>query len=320
MVNTVETINRRDVDFKTNKVKDILPEYFTAQYPQFVTFLEKYYDYLDSDQTYNFDTQIKGLFSARDIHDNSGNDLDNIFKEIGLGVANSNYFKNPRYAARLLSIFYRVKGSLYSSEAFFKAFYGIDAEIEYPKRNLFIVGESLIGPESLKFIQDGALYQIYSILIRSEIPSAVWKELYKEFVHPAGFYIGSEVFFTGVANNLITISNTMPEVVADPNTGIVTFTNAAEMSIANSIDLTTLIASDSAGVFIRTNPYDTMQPYSGMTGTQIDAMYQSIIDLASINSFSFDEDSDAGGRTMDMSNTIETFDQVKYPWYDSDSA
>ena len=320
MVNTVETINRRDVDFKTNKVKDILPEYFTAQYPQFVTFLEKYYDYLDSDQTYNFDTQIKGLFSARDIHDNSGNDLDNIFKEIGLGVANSNYFKNPRYAARLLSIFYRVKGSLYSSEAFFKAFYGIDAEIEYPKRNLFIVGESLIGPESLKFIQDGALYQIYSILIRSEIPSAVWKELYKEFVHPAGFYIGSEVFFTGVANNLITISNTMPEVVADPNTGIVTFTNAAEMSIANSIDLTTLIASDSAGVFIRTNPYDTMQPYSSMTGTQIDAMYQSIIDLASINSFSFDEDSDAGGRTMDMSNTIETFDQVKYPWYDSDSA
>ena len=320
MTNTVEIISRRDIDFKTNKVKDILPEYFIAQYPLFITFLEKYYDYLDSDQTYNFDARIKGLFSVRDIHDNSGDDLDKIFKEIGLGVANSNYFTDPRYAARLLSIFYRVKGSLYSSEAFFKAFYGIDADIEYPKRNLFIVGESLIGSESLKFIQDGALYQLYSILIKSEIPIAVWKELYKEFVHPAGFYLGSEVFFTGVANNLTTVTNTMPFVNADPNSGIVTFTNAVELSITNSIDLTSIIASDSAGVFIRTNPYETMQPYSGMTGTQIDAMYRNMIDLASINSFSFDQDSDSAGRSMDMSNAIERFDQVKYPWYDSDSA
>ena len=318
MVNTVETINRRYVDFKTNKVKDILPEYFIAQYPQFITFLEKYYEYLDSDQTYNFDAQIKDLFSVRDIHSNSGEDLDRVFKEIGLGVANSNYFRDPRYAARLLSIFYRVKGSLYSSEAFFKAFYGIDAEIEYPKRNLFIVGESVIGPESLKFIQDGALYQIYSILVKSEIPSVVWKELYREFVHPAGFYLGSEVVFTSIANNLNTITNTMPEVTAGTVNAVIN--SIVEMSLASSIDLTNLVASDSAGVFIRTNPYDNLQPYSSITIAQLDAMYQTITDIASINSFSFDEDSDAGGRSMDMSNAIETFDQVKYRWYDSDSA
>ena len=318
MVNTVETINRRYVDFKTNKVKDILPEYFISQYPQFVTFLEKYYEYLDSDQTYNFDTQIKDLFAVRDNHDNSVENLDRVFKEIGLGVANSNYFKDPRYAVRLLSIFYRVKGSLYSSEAFFKSFYGIDAEIEYPKRNLFIVGESIIGTESLKFIQDGALYQIYSILVKSEIPSAVWKELYKEFVHPAGFYLGSEVVFTGIADNLNTFANLMPEVT----TGNINAVISGEVAISfdGSIDLTNLVASDSAGVLIRTNPYDNLQPYSSITVAQLDAMYQSITDLVSINSFGFDEDSNAGGRTMDISNTIETFDQVKYPWYDSDSA
>lgn len=318
MVNSVETINRRYVDFKTNKVKDILPEYFSSQYPQFVTFLEKYYEYLDSDQTYNFDARIKDLFSVRDLHSNSGDDLDRLFKEIGLGVANSNYFRDPRYAARLLSIFYRVKGSLYSSEGFFKAFYGIDAEIEYPKRNIFIVGESVIGAESLKFIQDGALYQIYSILVKSEIPSVVWKELYKEFVHPAGFYLGSEVVFTGVADNLSTIANSMPEVTTGSIAVVVN--SQVEMAIDNSIDLTTLIASDSAGVFIRTNPYDNLQPYSSITIAQLDAMYQTLVDITSINSFSFDEDSSATGRSMDMSNAIETFDQVKYPWYDSDSA
>lgn len=320
MVNTVETIVRRDVDFKTNKVSDILPEYFTSQYPQFVTFLEKYYEYLDSDQTYNFDRQIKDLFSVRDIHANSGDNLDRILKEIGLGIANSNYFKDPRYAARLLSLFYRVKGSLYSSEAFFKAFYGVDAEIQYPKRNLFIIDDSLIGAESLKFIQDGALYQIYSVLVKSEVPFIVWKELYKEFVHPAGFYLGSEVVFTGVATNLATVGNVMPIATPDINIGTVSFTNNAIMSVDGAIDLTNLIKSDSAGVFIRTNPYDNIQPFSSITITQLDAMYQSIADLVSINPFSFDEDSDAGGRTMDMSNAIETFDQVNYKWYDSDSA
>lgn len=319
MVNTVETINRGYVDFKTNKVKDVLPEYFIAQYPQFVTFLEKYYEYLDSDQTYNFDTQIKGLFSVRDLHSNSGENLNKIFKEIGLGIANSNYFVEPRYAARLLSIFYRVKGSLYSAEAFFKAFYGIDAEIEYPKRNLFIVGESIIGSESLRFIQDGALYQIYSILVKSEIPSLVWKDLYKEFVHPAGFYLGAQVVFTSVANNLSTIINAMP-VVTEGGAINVVINSEAINSFAGSIDLTNLVASDSAGVFIRTNPYNNIQPYSSITIAQLDAMYQSITDLVSINSPSFDEDSDAAGRSMDMSNAIETFDQVKYRWYDSDSA
>ena len=73
-------------------------------------------------------------------------------------------------------------------------------------------------------------------------------------------------------------------------------------------------------MFIRTNPYDNLQPYSSITVAQLDAMYQSITDIVSINSPSFDEDSDAAGRSMDMSNTIETFDQVKYRWYDSDSA
>lgn len=316
MANTIQTAERRHIDFKTNKVKDILPEYFATQYPQFVTFLEKYYEYLDSDQTFNFDTQIRGLFSVRDIHSNSINDLDQIFKEIGLGIANSNYFKDPRYAARLLAIFYRVKGSLYSSEAFFKAFYGVDPEIEYPKRNLFIVGESLIGSESLKFIQDGALYQIFSILIKSEIPSIVWKDLYKEFVHPAGFYLGSQVVFTGVANNLNTVGSIMPTVTPNTNSGIIAITETAIMEIMGQVDLTEFFDSaNTLKVLSRTNPYDYIQPFSDVTITQLDKMYQTVNDFVSINPFTFDEDSSTGafgGRSMDMSNSIETFDQVKY--------
>ena len=130
--------------------------------------------------------------------------------------------------------------------------------------------------------------------------------------------MGSEVVFTGVADNLSTFTNVMPEVTTGAVDAVVS--GEATISFAGSIDLTNLVASDSAGVFIRTNPYDNQQLYSSITIAQLDAMYQSIKDIASINPFSFDEDSDAGGRSMDMSNTIETFDQVKYRWYDSDSA
>lgn len=320
MSNTIEVIERRNLSIHKNKVREVLPEHFMSQYPELVTFLEKYYQFLDSDKSITFDNDIKSLFSVRDIHSTDTSNLDKIFKEIGLGTANSNYFKDPTFSARLLSIFYRVKGSLYSSEAFFKAFYGIDAEIEYPKRNIFIVGESQIGAESLKFIQDGGLYQIFSILVKSELPISTWKALYKEFVHPAGFYLGSEVVLTGVANNLMTIGNFMPIVTPDVDASVYTYQDVAIVNTVGDIDVSELIASDSAGVFIRRSAYQTIQPYSSITITQLDDMYQSIKDIVDLKTFTFDEDVDSNGNTMDMSNTIQTFDQVVYPWYDSDSA
>lgn len=320
MANTPFSIDRRNLTLHKNKVREVLPEHFIAQYPDLITFLEKYYQYLDSDQTTNFDQQIKQMFSVRDLHATSMDNLNRILKEIGLGLANTSYFQDPVFSTRLLAIFHRVKGSLYSAEAFFKAFYGVDAEITYPKRNIFIVGESQIGPESLKFIQDGALYQIFSILVKSELPSSVWREFFKEFAQPAGFYLGSEVVITGVADNLATISNSMPIALLDSNAGTYTYEEFATTGIISDIDITEIIASDSNGVFIRHSPYHSIQPYSTITIAQMDDMYQSVKDIITIAPFSFDEDSDTNGNAMDMSNTIQTFDQVKYPWYDSDSA
>lgn len=320
MSNNPFSIERRYINLHKNKVREVVPEHFIAQYPDLITFLEKYYQYLDSDQTINFDQQIKDLFKARDLHATSTDNLNRILKEIGLGLANTTYFVDPVFSARLISIFHRVKGSLYSMEAFFKAFYGIDAEITYPKRNIFIVGESQIGAESLRFIQDGALYQIFSLLIKSELPSSVWREFFKEFAQPGGFYIGSEVVIVGLADNLATIVNDMPLALLDSNAGSFTYETVAVDGIAGDIDVSEIIASDSTGVFIRRSAYHSMQPYSTITINQLDDMYQSAKDLATIGTSLFDEDSDANGNAMDMSNTIQTFDQSKYTWYDSDSA
>ena len=120
------------------------------------------------------------------------------------GLLSADFFIEPRYASRLLSTFHRVKGSLYSAEGFFRAFYGVDASIEYPKDSILYtfsgdsadLAKSILGPEGLRYLQDGELYQIYSILVKSDLPLSTWGSLYRQLVHPAGFYLGSEVRFS----------------------------------------------------------------------------------------------------------------------------
>ena len=38
-------------------------------------------------------------------------------------------------------------------------FYGIDVEVDYPKKDVFTVGSSEIGADSIKFLTNNELYQ-----------------------------------------------------------------------------------------------------------------------------------------------------------------
>ena len=302
-------LNRRDIQFHASVVDSVLPEHFRELYPDLVVFLEKYYEFLDSDQTIDFDQVIKQLLLTRDIQESRLSELNLLLKEIGMNVIPINYFKDPRSAARLLANFYRVKGSLFSAEGFFRAFYLSDAEIIYPKRVLFTVGESLIGPDDGFIIQDGRLYQIFSILIRSEIPIADWGDLYKMFVHPAGFYLGSEVTFISMASMLI---NPMPNVIEDEAATIITIISTSGEEMVASADMSGL-AMDGGGIIYRYSMTRTLEPLAGATMEQVNQMYKTNASLFSSNSFRFDE---GGARAMEMSNVAETFDQVNYPHYD----
>ena len=299
--------NRRGINFATDKVAAVLPEHFAQSYPNLITFLDKYYEFLDSDQTINFNQTIKTLLTSRDIQESSLQNLNMLLKEIGMGVIPTNYFRDPRYAARLLANFYRVKGSLYSAEGFFRAFYETDVEVIYPKRVLFTVGESLIGPNDGYIIQDGALYQIFSILIRSDISISTWGDLYRMFVHPAGFYLGSEVTFTSVASMM---QNPMP-VVLTGSGNIISFTSLSTPSTDVTVEYTGIGTIDSTTY--RYSVDDPITPYATIPINTLNTMYQNNRSLFTTESHMFDEDSDVGGRSMDMSNTIETFDQLNYP-------
>ena len=154
--------NRRHINLRTAKIQGILPEYFAASYPKFIALLESYYEFMDSDGTST--GMLTHLFSARDVNETDITLLSFIEDELLLGEAYFQGFSKPdateeeretqlRAAANFSSIMFRSKGTRFAIEWFFRSFYGLDAEVIYPKENIFKIGdtESQIGPNSLRY-------------------------------------------------------------------------------------------------------------------------------------------------------------------------
>lgn len=308
---TLVDLNRRPINFAGDKVREVLPEYFVEEYPDLITFLEKYYDFMDSDQSVGFSEKIQTLYQIRDLQATDLDLLDDIFKEIGQNAISSSFFTKPRYIATLFAPFYLRKGSRYSAEQFFSALYGERPEVVYPKENLFIVGQSQIGPDSLRYIQDNGVYQILSILIKSSVPITVWRDIYKKFVHPAGFHLAGEVVLESTAENQL---NPMPTVVLDDNAGVITVSAASVSSATSSTSIVGIypdsLDSDSDAEVLQLN--SSIGTYQTLTVADLDGMYSSIEEMIDINSPTFDEDSGGSVLAVRLSNETETFDEEDY--------
>ena len=190
---TLKDFNRLPINLHRSSIQEVLPEYFQTEYPNIILFLEYYYDFLDDNS--NFGELIQDLYTVRDAEDNLLTQLDLMFNEFALGTGVKYFTSNPREVIRQFAKFYRVKGSKYSAEGFFRAFFLTDAEIHYPKNDLFFLNDSAseIGVDAQKVIQDGGIYQLLSHLIRTDVAMPNWQQLYKKFVHPAGFHLGAEI-------------------------------------------------------------------------------------------------------------------------------
>lgn len=319
MTHKVQDLNRRNLSFSQSKIRELLPEYFSESYPSIVTFLEKYYEYLDDEHVDSFKRDINQLFVLRDPEQVDLDKLDYILQEVGNGLKSTAFFSNPRLMTSLLSSFYRVKGSLTSIEGFFRGFYGEEISVEYPKKNIFIVGESEIGYESLKFIQNNALYQIFSILIKSGISSRKWNDLYLKFVHPAGFYYAGQVeLITNTNFNFSGLTEDLLDSAEAPSyIGVASFDITSEFT-----QLTGLIDSGGTDEAYRIRLDDKISTYQDLSSEFLDDVYNSYINISKPNSFTFD-DSDTRdsslAATPDFSITLETMDNDMFTRYLSDS-
>lgn len=309
MAHKLKDIGRRDANLINRRVEDTLPEYFTAEYPDTVKFLQYYYDFLDSDGVHAFDNEIKQLSAIRDIGETPKDHLDQLIKELGAGLQNGDLFQDARFSTRRFADHYRNKGSRFSIEEFFRAFFQQDVEVVYPKKDIFTIGQDQIGYDSQKFIQDYARYQVFSILIKIGLGVSTYRSLYKKFVHPAGFYFEGEVTTEGEAD--LSFDNMPLSIASVDLTTIVT--EAIEDIVAEPTLTTVTGLIDSEGSNVRVRLDQTVAKYATLTGDELTD--RTIEELIGANSPTMD-DSD----TIVLSTTLQTMDEDLFRRYGSDSA
>jgi len=322
MDKTLKDKNRRELVFSRDYVERVLPTYFAEDYPQFIQFLKTYYEYLDQDG--NFGDILKNLETTRDIGQTKKSNLTFIEDELLLGQNYLEGILDTRTGAELSNNYYRTKGTKYSIQRFFRAFFGTDPEVIYGKNFVFNVGESQIGPNSQKYIIDDKVYQFWGLLIKTDRARKEWIDLYKLFAHPGGMYVGSQVQVISV--NEDASFDTMP-IAIPPASSIPVYTSIAYAQFSPLGEYSGLIASevDSSGFmridldrsrvgdFVDTTPTDTYG-----TVEYLDTHYQNIRDMIKETSPRMDEDSgeSAGDLSaMKISNNQIRMDVDAFDYY-----
>ena len=311
---------RRLKNFQVRKVREALPEYYTSEFPTLVTFLEKYYDFLDSDNgSHAFGDDIRQLFSKKDAREMPSDLLNNLVSELAGGLETGENFTSTRYALTRLAELARNKGTKFSFQEFFRLFFQQVADVEYGKQSIFNIGDSAsqIGVESLKFIQDNELFQTFGLLVKTGIDTSKWSELYKKFVHPAGFYFKGQV----VSDTVGSLNITAPLSLVDSSPGPTIVSEASATFSLPFVQSTVLI--DSGGGNVRTNLNELVSDYQNFTLSQLDTTYHTVRQVIAQNSFTFDDssirDSDQNA-SPDFSITRETMDNEIFTRRVTDSA
>jgi hypothetical protein len=311
---------RRDYRFTDHHaVEQVLPDYFKADYPKLVQLLESYNQFEDSDQSPA--RLVHDVIIARDITANDLSLLSFIEDELLLGQSYFEGFANKRAAAKFSNNLYRSKGTLYSIQQFFRTFFGITPDVRYTKEDRFMVGEddSRIGFDSQKFLTDDKLYQVFAILIKADIPVERWREAYKLFVHPAGMYFGGQVLLEATGSFNFGIMPDFEVVNVDPVV-------QGEASLGAGLlvtDLTGEVDSDGRGTYgkLRIDLPGSVEEIQNISIDELNQNYRSISELVGTSSPSMDGDSSTNVADFSQDRAIfDTMDEVKYTYYDSDSA
>jgi len=311
---------RRDYRFTDHHVvEQVLPDYFKADYPKLIKLLEAYNQFEDSDQSPA--RLVHDVITARDITANDLSLLSFIEDELLLGQSYFEGFTNKRAAAKFSNNLYRSKGTLYSIQQFFRTFFGITPDVRYTKEDRFMVGEddSRIGFDSQKFLTDDKLYQVFAILIKADIPVDRWREAYKLFVHPAGMYFGGQVLLEATGSFNFGIMPDFEDINVDPVV-------QGEASLGAGLivtDLTGEVDSDGRGTYGKLRIYlpGSVEEIQNISIDELNQNYRSISELVGTSSPSMDGDSSTNVADFSQDRAIfDTMDEVKYTYYDSDSA
>ncbi len=302
-MSTLTDYNRRDINFNQAQVETVLPEHFLEQYPTLVTFLKKFYEYLEIAAGRN---RLDNIFYAKDAESTDDGFLDYLFYERFNGLG-ADKFDLPRLTLKLAPQFSRAKGTEVSIPAFFRYVFGVDVEAFYPKTQMFTVGESEIGADSLRFLQDSYFYQVLSIQIKSPLSTVQWRDLYKRYNHVAGFALFAETQFETVAGNISAIA---PLSIADSAAEQITLEDIGIQTATAFGSTTGVDSAASIRFYVDRGIQFYQDSIGGLTSAQ-KGEYTSIADILDTNSPRFSSnDSD-----LLSDSSLQTMDEAQFKHY-----
>ena len=181
---------------QANSVREKVPMYLREGAESFITLLEDYYSYLNSDGLPS--QKINNIVVEQDIDRTSAQYIDLIQREIAKNVPKAAAFDKVSLYKKIVN-YYLTKGSEDSIINFFKIFYDDAISITYPRERLFKPSAGSWDDENKRYrdvkgftsdrdvLQDSHFWQDFSYVIETSLQVDQWKNEFLGLVHPAGF-------------------------------------------------------------------------------------------------------------------------------------
>lgn len=148
---TLTDLNRRDIRLTNYDVDFVIPSYFQDEYPKLVRLLKLYLDSLQEED--NAASDLYKLLFSRDITQVKESLLSFIGEEVLLSESYFENFRDKRTSIEFSNLLYRSKGTKYSIEQFFRIFFDVDVIVDYPKKDIMLVGDP--ARETVSYISKG---------------------------------------------------------------------------------------------------------------------------------------------------------------------
>lgn len=196
-----------------------LPSFVREDYPKFVTFLEKYYEWLEQNNQVSY--ELSALKNAKDIDQSDDFYIEQLKRDL-LPYFPQEIVGNKRLFLKLVTQFYKASGTQNSVKFLFRALFNDDIDIYYPKEDILRASDGKWSlPLALRIdTTDENIFNIAGTLITGSISksTAIVEKVIRSVDRQLGItYI--EVYISNV-ERLFTTGETVSSTYINPITSL----------------------------------------------------------------------------------------------------
>ena len=242
----------------SNLVSSQLPDFVRSDYPKFVTFLEKYYEWLETTDSVSY--EINALRNANDIDDSDDYYIEQLKKDL------APYFPqeivtDKRLFLKLVTQFYRSSGTQESVKFLFRAFYNENIDIYYPKDDILKTSDGKwVLPLALRVdTDDNNIFNIAKTLITGQTSKAT--ALVEKVIQSVDRQLGityTEIYVSNV-QRLFTTGENKTATYVDEDTGLNVTVSGRLIGALSEIKINPL----NRGLFYNAYDPDAIPSYPG---------------------------------------------------------